>query len=91
VGRVWPFTTVQTITRSQRTILRNFTTLNGAGIDHQGLSNGGLIYKNIILFNEAFYGVRRRRRRRDLDRRRACTTAGTRRHADARKWLRDHQ
>jgi len=37
-------------------ICGNFTTLNGAGIHHLGLSNGGLIFKNTILFNEAFYG-----------------------------------
>jgi hypothetical protein len=37
-------------------ICGNFTSLNGAGIAHFGLSKNGIISFNKIIFNEAFYG-----------------------------------
>jgi hypothetical protein len=37
-------------------ICGNFTTVHGGGIDHEGLSQGGIIKDNCILFNEAFFG-----------------------------------
>jgi len=38
-------------------ICGNFTSSNGAGINHLGLSDQGLIQDNWILLNEAFYGA----------------------------------
>jgi len=37
-------------------IMGNFTAFCGAGIAHIGLSDGGLIARNQIVFNEVFYG-----------------------------------
>lgn len=37
-------------------IMGNFTQFSGAGVCHYGLSDGGVIANNRILFNEVFYG-----------------------------------
>jgi len=41
---------------AENVISGNFTTLNGGGIAHLGLSDGGRIENNVITFNEVFYG-----------------------------------
>ncbi|MEN8135838.1 MAG: multicopper oxidase domain-containing protein [Thermodesulfobacteriota bacterium] len=38
-------------------IIGNFSRFSGAGIAHVGLSDGGVIKNNRILFNEVFYGL----------------------------------
>ena len=38
-------------------IVGNFSRFTGGGINHVGLSNGGTISRNKILFNEIFYGT----------------------------------
>lgn len=37
-------------------IMGNFTSWCGAGIAHSGISDGGLIARNRVVFNEVFYG-----------------------------------
>jgi hypothetical protein len=41
---------------SENLICGNFSSRNGAGVSHLGLSNNGLIANNMIILNESFYG-----------------------------------
>jgi len=53
-GGIGIFTGADNYTVSDSWICGNFAILAGAGIDHQGISNNGLIQDNQILFNESF-------------------------------------
>ncbi len=56
-GGMTIFQDADSYTVADNLIIGNFSRFSGAGIAHLGLSDGGRIERNEILFNEVFYGV----------------------------------